>query len=178
MDHALTTFVSDYEPSFATNDSISESAVVRSPWGTASRPAIRIRSTTNPGRFDSATAHSPSRRQLPAWMLNALEIGRELSTISGNWDGAGALALDLWAFAHATVFLSLYMDDGKRLPAFIPTRHGSIQLEWHRNGADLEIQIDRLGKADVYFEAGNEMFEGPLTFSDDRLAKFVNRVIA
>jgi hypothetical protein len=36
----------------------------------------------------------------------------------------------------------LFMDEHSSLPAWTPTRDGGVQLDWHENGVDLEIEFE------------------------------------
>jgi len=43
------------------------------------------------------------------------------------------------------------MRDGTPVPSIVPTNSGGIQLEWHRNGVDLEIEVISARKFGVLF---------------------------
>jgi hypothetical protein len=38
----------------------------------------------------------------------------------------------------------MFMDQQSSLPAWTPTREGGVQLDWHENGIDLEIEFGPL----------------------------------
>lgn len=47
--------------------------------------------------------------------------------------------------------LNEVMEDFTPAPSCVPTSEGGIQLEWHRSGIDLEIEISPRGTVGVYF---------------------------
>lgn len=61
-----------------------------------------------------------------------------------------------WAVAFADVALSEAGDpDAVVMPSVHPTVRGGIQLEWHRKGLDLEIEVLPSGQARAYIESPN-----------------------
>jgi hypothetical protein len=59
------------------------------------------------------------------------------------------------------------LDSGTPKPSVVPTSRGGIQLEWHRAGVDLEIEIESPDRVNVFFEDDREGTEEEITLTDD-----------
>ena len=105
----------------------------------------------------------------PPWCDGLLARISELGDLQENWDSYGARSVDPHC-AVATVRLLLSLcDPHKPKPAIVPTSRGGIQLEWHRAGADLEIEIESPAKFHVFFEDEQTGDETEVTLTDDLL---------
>ena len=67
---------------------------------------------------------------------------KELLDLPQGWDSYGAGCIDPKAVDAASRLLDVLDHD----PAVIPTSHGGIQLEWHRDGLELEVEINTAGE--------------------------------
>ena len=79
-----------------------------------------------------------------------------------NWDSYEASPIHESAILRAFNILSEIVNPSFSLPApsVVPTAKGGIQLEWHRNGVDLEIEIyPYSGGAFFYERKGEEPLE-------------------
>lgn len=77
-----------------------------------------------------------------------------LLQLQPNWDSYGARTIRLSCAARALfVYLSLR---AASCPWVVPTNDGGIQLEWHQNGEDLEIEIRPNRVPGLYFWNGRE----------------------
>lgn len=101
------------------------------------------------------------------WWLEA--VGDRLQTLvdlPANWNSRGARRVTAQAVRTALAVLVNVMAADSRMPTIVPTVRGGLQLEWHGEGIDLEIEIDHPGGgAEVAFEdAETEIeFDEPLT---------------
>jgi hypothetical protein len=59
----------------------------------------------------------------------------------------------LRAYEVAAQLIAPYPAAG--LPQIVPTVHGGIQLEWHRGGVDLEIEVAATGEVLVDYESAD-----------------------
>lgn len=91
-------------------------------------------------------------RSIPKWLDKARNDLNALLNLPGNWDGAGAVPLQLQAATTALRLMSPFMSDDCPFPAIVPTNVGGLQLEWHRRGVDLELRIEPTGQASYFFE--------------------------
>lgn len=91
-------------------------------------------------------------RAVPKWLERAGSDLNALLSLPANWDGAGAVSLQLPAATTALRLMTQFMSDDCVYPAIVPTNVGGLQLEWHRRGVDLEIRIEPTGQATYFFE--------------------------
>lgn len=66
----------------------------------------------------------------------------ELLELPQGWDSYGASTIDPKAVDAASRLLDVLDHD----PAVIPCNHGGVQLEWHRDGLELEVEISAAGE--------------------------------
>ena len=62
-------------------------------------------------------------------------------------------------------------------PSIVPTWEGGVQVEWHRNGVDLEIESMPSGEIEFFFNDQSMECEGQAWEEIDRLGKFARAVI-
>ena len=85
-----------------------------------------------------------------------------LMNLQQNWDSYGAPPVNEKSILRAFDILSGIVNPSFSLPypSVVPTAKGGVQLEWHRNGVDLEIEIyPDSGGAFSYEGKGEEPFE-------------------
>jgi hypothetical protein len=112
--------------------------------------------------FDSMTATTGRYAQPRSEPATAFSLGRlswadaagdrlaELLKLPAGWDGHNAQPVSRTIVDYATYLLPRLIHPGTP-PAFIaPLPFGGLQLEWHRNGWDLEIEICAPGELYAY----------------------------
>lgn len=87
-----------------------------------------------------------------AWFVPVRSSIYELLSLPDNWDSYGAVAVKPEFAASAAGLLQSIMDQDTPYPAVVPTAPGGVQIEWHANGIDLEIEIHSTSKITVFFE--------------------------
>jgi len=87
-----------------------------------------------------------------AWFVPVRNSVDELLSLHENWDSYGAAPIRQEFVASASSLLHSIMDQDTPLPAIVPTTPGGVQIEWHRDGIDLEIEIESTSRISVYFE--------------------------
>jgi len=106
------------------------------------------------------TTHSASRSQFEVpsairrddRLLELKKMMDELRGLPVGWDGHGGKPLD-GAVADFTLHLLIKaMPSGTPLPQLVPLSHGGVQLEWHDDGIDLEIEIEAPNRTFFEFE--------------------------
>ena len=75
------------------------------------------------------------------WAEPTLRAVGGLFTLPTDWDSYGARAPDPACVLAAWQMLTAVMRDDTPPPAVVPTARGGVQLEWHRNGVDLEVEV-------------------------------------
>jgi hypothetical protein len=66
------------------------------------------------------------------------------------------------------------------VPQIVPVADGGLQLEWHRDGFDLEIEITPIGEAFVDYATvdGAHSWEGDYSDLNQRIAKVLHDAAA
>lgn len=82
----------------------------------------------------------------PAWQESVVRQLEDLSALDEGWDGfrAGPIRRDVITFAVRV--LESIMRPSTPPPHITPMSHEGLMLEWHRNGFDLEIEIEKPGQ--------------------------------
>ena len=79
-----------------------------------------------------------------------------LLTLPPNWDSYGAGAIDPNVVHDAMNYINGLLGPTSPAPRVIPLSSGGLQVEWHRNGVDLEVVFDRGEAPFFYFRALRE----------------------
>jgi hypothetical protein len=116
-----------------------------------------------------------SNRVVPAWLPAAIEHAVRLLSLPFNWDGEGAPPVQPKSIQKALNTLCSIMNEHSALPQWTPTSAGGVQLDWHENGIDLEIELMPFGgdPSTVFGDrTGVEMdWDGPLSSHLDELRR-------
>jgi hypothetical protein len=88
----------------------------------------------------------------PAWHYIVAEQLNELAHLTRGWNGRLSRPLDVKVVDLAITILEATMREDTPAPALIPANDGSIQLEWHRGGIDLEVSVGLSGELDLAFD--------------------------
>lgn len=70
-----------------------------------------------------------------------------LSRLNRGWDGYDGRPVSNQVVAFTRQMLKELYLDGLPMPALVPGSDGSLQVEWHQNGLDIELDV--LGPHDV-----------------------------
>ena len=74
--------------------------------------------------------------------------------------------------------LTKILDDQTPPPSVVPTWEGGLQVEWHRNGVDLEIEVNSSGRVVEYFFASSEEeHEGMAWEEIERLTEYARVIV-
>lgn len=100
----------------------------------------------------------------PAWLMSVLHGFANLVTLSGNWDGEGASKIDRTTINRALAAIERLLASDAPAPSIVPLSDSGLQIEWHRNKRDLEIEFTPDGGAEFYYfdEETEEEHEGPV----------------
>ena len=124
-------------------------------------PRPRSRRPTNRNLTDDALVSSPggglttsafSVNRFPTWLLSICDKVSELVQLPTGWDGHDGrpVKLDVAAFAIQFLFETLEPDGPE--PQIVPLSYGGVQLEWHEQQIDLEIEVVAPNRMFVSFE--------------------------
>lgn len=108
------------------------------------------------------------RPSTSTWFRDAVEEALNLTRLPNNWDSYGGRSPSLRVAVATAELLGLLAQEDIPRPQIVPTSDGGIQLEWHRQGADLEIVIVSAVRARVWFD---DLITGD-TLEDEVFADF------
>jgi hypothetical protein len=92
------------------------------------------------------TISSASRwasRQRDYWRLMAEDRLRKLQRLEVGWDGHTGRPVAVSTVYFVLDVLEQIMLPGVPMPSLMPLSNGGLQIEWHRNGWDVEIEVAR-----------------------------------
>lgn len=92
---------------------------------------------------DAVMAYVPPE---PNWLWSTLDALQRLSVLPANWDSYGGAPISDAAVVGAINTLAQVLSQHSSVPIIVPTSAGGVQLEWHRQGVDLEIEIGPNGR--------------------------------
>ena len=117
----------------------------------------------------------------PRWFYPTLSCFQQLGQMPEGWDSYGADVISDEAIVGAAeVLAQLQLPFGAAPPSVVPGSSGSVQLEWHQAGADVEIHISPEGHTTVFLsEAGDELeFEALDGEAAGRLRKALSNMVS
>lgn len=115
---------------------------------------------------------------IPEWVLPTAEAFAELLDLQWGWNSYSARPIDPQAVEAAGSLLGAVMEQATPPPAVVPTVHGGVQLEWHRNGLDIEIAINP-NRPVMVFASDNrngEEWEAEWSPGDPSLSSWIHRI--
>ncbi len=128
-----------------------------------------------PGPFDTFTVTVTEityRR-----MRDLVERIGNLSQLPLDWDSYGAARIQPPAVWQAVRLLSEIMANDVPPPSIVPTSDGGLQLEWHQEEADLEMDVRPDLRVDIFLKMPKDQtWEGPLANSRWRLQAFLQQI--
>ena len=86
----------------------------------------------------------------PQWATDALRKLGALIDLKPGWDGHFGMPITHASASYAFDILRHVMQPGVPLPSITPLSYGGVQLEWHRKGWDVEIEVPGPGKIYVF----------------------------
>lgn len=89
----------------------------------------------------AATTNAEALANEAGWVSMVAERIVRLVRLREGWDGYAAPRIEAPFFISAVELLSRSMDTETSAPAIVPTSYGGLQLEWHRSGIDLEVEL-------------------------------------
>lgn len=114
----------------------------------------------------------------PQWLESTTASLCDLLALPPNWDSYGAQPIRVQSVMASIDLLRAIMHHETPAPAVIPTSQGFVQLEWHRGGIDLEIEVRSLGKYLAAFENSKtgEAWEEEVAWDLSALARCVSEL--
>lgn len=116
-------------------------------------------------------------RRIPKWHLVVVDNLYGILALNDNWDSYGATRFSPEVAKSVTSLLIDIMQTNTPAPQVVPSANGSVQLEWHTAGIDLEIEVKSLFAFNVFFsDEKNEDLEwqGEINYNLTNLVHYVN----
>ena len=114
----------------------------------------------------------------PTWLGPVLQGFANLVTLNDNWDGEGARRIDPTTINRALAAMEEVLPHDASAPSIVPLQNSGLQVEWHRNGKDVEIEFDPTGSVTFYYfdaESGEE-HEGRVGPWFATVKEYLNRI--
>ena len=144
----------------------------------AGHGGLVIRSTAD--EEGPAMHHQPiaSSGPLPNWFQDVVAKLNGLSALAANWDSYGAKRIEGSSIRAAAELLLRIAGPQTPAPAIVPTNQGTVILEWHTRGVDLEIEVFNADRQHVAFEDAQQGNAWELDVSADlsQLVDAINRL--
>jgi len=111
-------------------------------------------------------------------LAESAEAVVSLLELPAGWNSYSAKPIELRNASRAIQLLSEFLEPDTPSPAVIPTVRGGIQLEWHREGVNLEIYIESPDDVSFFAEriGCGEICETPLAGHEDELKSWLKRI--
>ena len=141
---------------------------------TSARPRDNAPIARNDGRILLPGYTDPNA----AWLTPTIEKLNELQRLTATDWSAGAKPADASAIKSTLELLTKILSNDTPPPSVVPTWDGGVQVEWHRNGIDLEIEVSADREPEYYFfdHQSNEEVEGEVRGNLDQLSKCVKKL--
>lgn len=117
------------------------------------------------------------------WLPSIVGQLQELADFPEDWDSYGAPMIDRNCIEGALQLLANLIDPDRApstpVPSVVPTSTGTVLLEWHTNGIDLEIEVLAPHRFHVVVEDSRhekDSAEFDVDTDLDRVAKFIGRL--
>ena len=127
--------------------------------------------------------HSPFEpiQQVPFELIRAaIRKAFDLVRLPNGWNSYNARPVSEEAARHAITFLVQAASAIPNIaaPAVVPTVRGGLQLEWHRQGIDFEVEFGPGGPASWCAEdrTTGKTLEEPIVGHEDAVREWLNRV--
>lgn len=112
----------------------------------------------------------------PPWFRPVFSRVQQLMRLGAGWDGIDAPAPSVRALTGLLDLLSTSLPRAAAVPSLVPTAHGGVQAEWHRENVDLEIEVAADGHAHAWMQdiETGELWEGDPTMSRERVRSIIS----
>ncbi len=113
----------------------------------------------------------------PIWLTLTNKNLLAIVALNNNWDSYGADRISPKVAEAVHELLWNIMQMATPAPQIVPSANGSIQLEWHQKGIDLEIEVKSFSSFSVFFEdAQNEeaSWEGDIETDLTKLVRYIS----
>ena len=107
----------------------------------------------------------------PDWIHSTVRSTIGLLSLGENWDSRGARAVSPRSVEEVVRLLHRTAELPLPRPSVVPTCDGRIQVEWHTQGVDLEIESLGMDRFRLYFCNDAEGVETEIDLTSESIAK-------
>mgnify|MGYP003382453135 CR=1 FL=1 len=100
-----------------------------------------IPATTSASSFTARQVRVRVHHPRSEWIAALSERFDELTALPKGWDGYGGLPVSFGCAQFAAHLVERLYDPSIPAPNLVPGSDGTVQIEWHRNGYDVEIDV-------------------------------------
>jgi hypothetical protein len=129
----------------------------------------------------STATYNSNEQNNPAWLPSVRVALEELRELRKDWDSYGAAPVSPVMIGAAYELLQQIVPARVPMPSIVPTSNGSVQIEWHTHGIDLEVRLLSPARISVAFEdstnPGNA-WERELTFDMTPLKALMSHLMS
>ncbi len=133
-----------------------------SPFDTVSLPEVGISVQENEVIVSFKTT---SEIKSAKWLNQTIVEIVRLMWLPRDWNSDNPRQIEPKSIEKILAVLLTILDSDSTPPAVVPTTRGGVQVEWHQNGIDLEIEAFNSSKLEYYFSGSKGEQEG--TIEDD-----------
>ena len=109
-------------------------------------------STLAPPAPDTPSSSAFSAETEPLWQEHVFARMEELISLPEDWDTHGGRPLRLATALFALQILIETLDRSGPRPQIFPASYGGVQIEWHEQGIDIEVEVIAPHEVLVTFE--------------------------
>lgn len=114
-----------------------------------------------------------------AWLPGTLRALGGLPWGGDNWGSVGSKRTDEKAVSQILSLLLAILDDNAPTPSVVPTWEGGVQVEWHRNHIDLEIEAMPSGSVEYFYHGPDGECEERVSENDlDEVRQLAHKLVS
>ncbi len=142
-----------------------------SPFDTMSLPEVGVSIKEN-----SVVVSLPTELELSAvnWFNQTISEIVQLLWLPKEWNSDNPKKITAKVIERMLAILLAILDPDSIAPAVVPTTRGGVQVEWHINGIDFEIEAFDMNKLEYFFSGPNGDKEGIIEDNPDALKQFTS----
>lgn len=143
------------------------------PFDTMSLPEVRVSMRENITFVSLKTA--PEIRSAK-WLDQTVPELIRLLWLPEGWSSDNPERINPRAVEKVLALLLAILESNSPPPIVVPTIRGGVQVEWHQNGIDLEIESFNSSKVEYYFSDSKGEKEGTIEDDPTILKQFTSRL--
>jgi len=106
------------------------------------------------------------------WFRQTVSELAKLSMLPRDWNSDNPARVNPKAIENILTLLLEILDSDSAPPVVVPTTRGGVQIEWHQNGIDLEIEAFNSSELEYYFSGPEGELEGTIKGDSTTLKQF------